>query len=117
MHLDRRSLLASLCWIAASPVLAADAPTELETYERESGGRIGVYAENLAKVYRFVFQRLRNREEAEGLTSQVFLKVLRYLDPERSAQSAPRMSCTRSLASPKSMALFSRKKSGFCTPA
>ncbi|BBO09454.1 MULTISPECIES: class A beta-lactamase [Bradyrhizobium] len=48
MHLDRRSLLASLCWIAASPALAAEALPELETYERDSGGRIGVYAENLA---------------------------------------------------------------------
>lgn len=48
MLLDRRSLLASLCWMAASPALAADAPPELETYESESGGRIGVYAENLA---------------------------------------------------------------------
>src|SRR4051812_15146628 len=48
MLLDRRSLLALLCWIAASPALAADAQPELETYERESGGRIGVYAENLA---------------------------------------------------------------------
>ncbi|KYH02850.1 class A beta-lactamase [Bradyrhizobium sp. DOA1] len=48
MPLDRRSLLASLCWMAASPVLAADAPPEFEAYERESGGRIGVHAENLA---------------------------------------------------------------------
>ena len=48
MHLDRRSLLASLCWMAASPALAAGAPPELEAYERESGGRIGLYAENLA---------------------------------------------------------------------
>src|SRR2546423_12923780 len=46
--LDRRSLLASLCWVVASPALAAEAPPELESYERESGGRIGVYAENLA---------------------------------------------------------------------
>ncbi|WP_369720419.1 MULTISPECIES: class A beta-lactamase [unclassified Bradyrhizobium] len=48
MHLDRRSLLASLCWMAAGPVLAADASPKLEAYERDSGGRIGVYAENLA---------------------------------------------------------------------
>jgi beta-lactamase class A len=47
MLLDRRSLLASLCWMAAAPVLAAEAPPELESYERESGGKIGVYAENL----------------------------------------------------------------------
>ncbi|MCK1738513.1 class A beta-lactamase [Bradyrhizobium sp. 138] len=48
MLLDRRSLLASFGWMAVSPVLAAGAPPELEAYERESGGRIGVYAENLA---------------------------------------------------------------------
>src|SRR5690349_7204554 len=48
MHLDRRSLLASLCWMAASPAFAAEGPPELESYERESGGRIGVHAENLA---------------------------------------------------------------------
>jgi beta-lactamase class A len=47
MALDRRSVLASLCWMAASPALAADAPNELQAYERDSGGRIGVYAENL----------------------------------------------------------------------
>lgn len=48
MSLDRRSLLASLCWMAASSALAAEAPPELETYERDSGGRIGLHAENLA---------------------------------------------------------------------
>ena len=48
MPLHRRSLLASLCWMAAAPAFAAEAPPELETYERESGGKIGVYAENLA---------------------------------------------------------------------
>jgi len=48
MHLDRRSVLASLAWLVASPAFAAEAPPELESYERESGGRIGVYAENLA---------------------------------------------------------------------
>ncbi len=35
----------------------------------------------------------------------------------RGAYSAPMMSWTRSLASPKSIAEFSRKNSGFCTPA
>lgn len=48
MPLDRRTLIASLCAIAASPAFSAEAPPELESYERESGGRIGVYAENLA---------------------------------------------------------------------
>jgi beta-lactamase class A len=48
MPLDRRSLLASLCFMAAGPALAEEAPPALDNYERESGGRIGFYAENLA---------------------------------------------------------------------
>ena len=48
MMLDRRSLLASLCLVAAGPVLAEEAPPALDNCERESGGRIGLYAENLA---------------------------------------------------------------------
>src|SRR6266536_4316821 len=47
-----------------------------------------LYEDNLVSVYRFVFKSLRNREEAEDLTSQIFLKVLRYLDPEHSTRSA-----------------------------
>jgi RNA polymerase sigma-70 factor, ECF subfamily len=31
---------------------------------------------------------LRNREEAEDLTSQIFLKALRFLDPEHCANRA-----------------------------
>ena len=46
------------------------------------------YEDNLVSVYRFVFKSLRNREEAEDLTSQIFLKALRYLDPERNTHSA-----------------------------
>jgi RNA polymerase sigma-70 factor, ECF subfamily len=46
------------------------------------------YENNLVSVYRFVFKSVRNREEAEDLTSQIFLKALRYLDPERSTQGA-----------------------------
>jgi beta-lactamase class A len=48
MLIDRRSLLASLCTLAAGPAFAEGAPPALETYERESGGRVGVHAENLA---------------------------------------------------------------------
>src|ERR1700693_2547125 len=46
------------------------------------------YENNLVRVYRFVFKSLKNREEAEDLTAQIFLKALRFLDPERSAHSA-----------------------------
>jgi DNA-directed RNA polymerase specialized sigma24 family protein len=47
-----------------------------------------LYEDNLVSEYRFVFKSLRNREEAEDLTSQTFLKALRFLDPERSAHRA-----------------------------
>jgi RNA polymerase sigma-70 factor (ECF subfamily) len=46
------------------------------------------YEDNLVSVYRFVLKSLRNREEAEDLTSQIFLKALRYLDPKRGDLSA-----------------------------
>lgn len=38
-------------------------------------------------VYRFVYSKVGNREEAEDLTSQVFLKAVRGLDHERGSQS------------------------------
>lgn len=46
-----------------------------------------LYQENLSVVYRFVYSKVGNREEAEDLTSQVFLKVVRGLDRERGSQS------------------------------
>ena len=61
------------------------------TQQRDQTGIQGFqafYEDNLVSVYRFVFKNLRNREEAEDLTSQIFLKALRYLDPKQSAQSA-----------------------------
>ena len=61
------------------------------TQQRDEPGIQGfqaLYEENLVSVYRFVFKSLRNREEAEDLTSQIFLKALRCLNPEHSAQSA-----------------------------
>jgi beta-lactamase class A len=42
--------------MATSPAFAADAPPELEAYERESGGRIGVYAENVATGARLAWR-------------------------------------------------------------
>ncbi|HEX4197501.1 MAG TPA: class A beta-lactamase [Caulobacteraceae bacterium] len=48
MSLDRRTLLAAAPALAAWPALAEAPPPALAAYERDTGGRIGVYAENLA---------------------------------------------------------------------
>jgi RNA polymerase sigma-70 factor, ECF subfamily len=46
-----------------------------------------LYQENLARVYHFVYIKVKNREVAEDLTSQIFLKAVRHLDSRRSSQS------------------------------
>ncbi len=46
-----------------------------------------IYEENLHAIYRFIYSKVGNREEAEDLTSQVFLKAIRSVDAARGAQS------------------------------
>ncbi|WP_092517648.1 class A beta-lactamase [Afipia sp. GAS231] len=48
MMIDRRTFLVAASGLVFSPVLAEDAPPVLAAYERDTGGRIGVYAENLS---------------------------------------------------------------------
>ena len=45
------------------------------------------YEENLGVIYRFVYSKVGNREEAEDLTSQIFMKAVRGVDTERGPQS------------------------------
>ena len=45
------------------------------------------YQEIIGPIYRFVYSKLGNREEAEDLTSQIFMKAVRGMDTERAAQS------------------------------
>jgi beta-lactamase class A len=56
MMLNRRQLLAAAAGLAAWPVFAQEAPPVLAAYERESGGRIGLYAENLASGARIAWR-------------------------------------------------------------
>jgi len=45
------------------------------------------YQENLGLIYRYVFNQVGNGEEAEDLTSQIFLNVVSRIDHERSRLS------------------------------
>jgi beta-lactamase class A len=46
--IDRRRFLVAASGLVLSPALAEDAPPVLAAYERDSGGRIGLYAENVS---------------------------------------------------------------------
>jgi RNA polymerase sigma-70 factor (ECF subfamily) len=46
-----------------------------------------LYEDHLAAIYRFIFSKVGNREEAEDLTSQVFMKAVRHLDQSRHIES------------------------------
>lgn len=45
------------------------------------------YGEQFGLIYHYVYRRVGNRQEAEDLTSSIFLKAVRGLRQERGAQS------------------------------
>ena len=45
------------------------------------------YQQNLGPIYRYVYNQVGNREEAEDLTSEIFLNAVSRIDWECSPQS------------------------------
>ncbi len=56
------------------------APLDKQTFQ-------SLYRENLGPIYRYVYSKVGNREEAEDLTSQIFIKAVRSLDYACNPQS------------------------------
>lgn len=62
-------------------------PAQTEVAPASPGLR-ALYEATLPSVYRYIYSKVGNREEAEDLTSQVYLKALRGLDEERDPNAA-----------------------------
>jgi beta-lactamase class A len=56
MTINRRLFMAAASGFVLSPAFAEEAPAALAAYERETGGRIGLYAENLASGTKMVWR-------------------------------------------------------------
>jgi RNA polymerase sigma-70 factor, ECF subfamily len=64
-----------------SPLLKSrDVPLDKQEFQT-------FYEENFALIYRYMYHKVGNREEAEDLTSHVFLKAVSNIDHERSQLS------------------------------
>ncbi len=57
-----------------------EAPMDVQAFQ-------AFYQENLGPIYRYVYHQVSNREEAEDLTSEIFLKAVSRIDRERSPRS------------------------------
>jgi RNA polymerase sigma-70 factor (ECF subfamily) len=62
-----------------SPLVASE-PVDVQSLQK-------LYEDNVKAIYRFIYSKVGNREEAEDLTSQVFMKAVRSMDNARDVQS------------------------------
>jgi RNA polymerase sigma-70 factor, ECF subfamily len=62
-----------------------------ETIDRQWSQKVqefqSFYQENLTLIYRYIYSKVGNREEAEDMTSQIFMKAVRDVDAERGPHS------------------------------
>lgn len=52
----------------------------------DAQGMESFYREQLGLIYRYVYRKVGNRQEAEDLTSSIFLKAVRLMQPEAGPQ-------------------------------
>jgi len=64
--------------VTASTTCASTRPSSPEAQEFET-----FYREHLGLIYRYVYRKVGNREEAQDLTSSIFLKAVRSMQQER----------------------------------
>ena len=81
-HLMVKLIMAKL--IMEEKPMQHNSPAQLATLDRQAFQTF--YQENLRPIYRYVYSKVRNREEAEDLTSQIFIKAVRNIDQGRNPQ-------------------------------
>jgi RNA polymerase sigma-70 factor (ECF subfamily) len=62
-------------------------PQEQAVRSRDAQELQTFYREYLGPIYRYIYSKVGNHEEAEDLTSQIFMKAVRSVDYQRSPQS------------------------------
>lgn len=62
-------------------------PAQFASLDGDGQTFLTFYQENLGPIYRYVYSKVGNREEAEDLTSQIFIKAVRSIERERNPQS------------------------------
>jgi RNA polymerase sigma-70 factor (ECF subfamily) len=78
---DGRAVAVQRIWVDDALPAQTETPLDVPTLET-------LYERHVRSIYRFVYSKVGNREEAEDLTSQVFLKAARGIDSSRDALSA-----------------------------
>jgi len=78
---DGRAVAVRRIWVDDALPAQTETPLDAPTLET-------LYERHVRSIYRFVYSKVGNREEAEDLTSQVFLKAARGIDSSRDALSA-----------------------------
>ncbi|HEU5440011.1 MAG TPA: sigma-70 family RNA polymerase sigma factor [Ktedonobacterales bacterium] len=66
--------------------MTGDTPSASDS-DRAAASFEELYERNVGAIYHFIYSKVGNREEAEDLTSQVFIKAVRGLDQARAGQS------------------------------